>query len=162
MGNTVTETKVILSLEREWCRKLKEKNVDWIVNLFADDGRQFPPGAEPVVGPKALSDAWKSMANTKGFEILWESTEAHVSASGDMAYDFGIGTIRTPDGKTQAAKYLVVWVRQDGEWKVAVDMFNTNGPIGHQVFRTRAVQIESEPAIDVRHRPRKSQHACLR
>jgi ketosteroid isomerase-like protein len=130
MSDVATESNVILDLEREWFKKLKEKNSDWIVNLFAADGRQFPPGAEPVVGPKALHAAWEAMAHTEGFEVSWEPTEAHVSASGDMAYDFGAATIRTPDGRAEAAKYLVVWVRRGGEWKVAVDMFNTNSPSG--------------------------------
>lgn len=126
MNNGETESNVIMALERQWCTKLQEKDIDWIVNLFADEGCQFPPNAEPVVGSKALRAAWEAMANAEGLEVSWEPAEAHVSASGDMAYDFGSGTITTPDGWAQDAKYVVVWVRQDGEWKVAVDMFNTN------------------------------------
>jgi uncharacterized protein (TIGR02246 family) len=127
MKDVQEESRPILALERQWCEKLQEKDVDWIVNLFAEEGRQFPPNAEPVVGPQALRAAWEAMANTEGLRVSWEPAQAHVSASGDMAYDFGTGSITTPDGRVQAAKYVVVWVRRDGEWKVAVDMFNTNG-----------------------------------
>jgi uncharacterized protein (TIGR02246 family) len=126
MYDIAKESNAILALERQWCQKLKEKDVDWIVNLFAEQGRQFPPNAEPVVGAQALRAAWEAMANTEGLEVSWEPAEAHVAASGDMAYDFGAGTITTPDGRIQPAKYLVVWVRQNGEWKVAADMFSTN------------------------------------
>ncbi len=128
MANGTEASTKILQLEREWARKLKEKDIDWIVNLFAKEGRQFLPGAEPVVGEKALRAAWETMANTEGFEVSWEPIEAHVAASGDMAYDFGNATLRTPDGTIQAAKYVVVWVREDGAWRVAVDMFNANSP----------------------------------
>jgi ketosteroid isomerase-like protein len=131
MNNLEAESNVILALERQWCQKLQEKDIDWIVNLFADQGRQFPPNAEPVVGSQALRTAWEAMANTEGLEISWEPAEAHVSTSGDMAYDFGTGTIKTPDGRVQAAKYVVVWLRQGGEWKVAMDMFNTNTSPGN-------------------------------
>ena len=126
MNSAMRDAEVIIQLEREWLRKLKAKDVDWIVSLFAKEGRQFPPGAVPVVGSSALRAAWKAMANTEGLEVTWEPTVANVSAAGDMAFDFGTATIKTPDGRTQAAKYVVVWVRQDGDWKVAVDMFNTN------------------------------------
>jgi ketosteroid isomerase-like protein len=126
MNTTANETDVIIQLEREWSKKLKAKDIDWIVGLFAKDGRQFPPGARPVVGSRALRSAWEAMANTEGLEVSWEPAEAKVSAAGDMAYDFGTAKIKTPDGRTQAAKYVVVWVRQDGKWKVAVDIFNTN------------------------------------
>ena len=52
---------------------------------------------------------------------VWSLPEGVVKA-----YDFGNGTITTPDGKIQTAKYVVVWVHRDGKWKVAVDMFNAN------------------------------------
>ncbi len=127
MIDAETEANAIMALERQWCRKLREKDVDWIVDLFAEDGRQFPPNAKPVAGRQALRAAWDAMANTEGLEIVWEPSEVRVSAAGDMAYDFGAGTIKMPDGRTQAAKYVVVWVRQGGTWKVAMDIFNTDG-----------------------------------
>lgn len=126
MTSVTNESDVIVQLECQWWERLKAKDVDWIVGLFAKEGRWFPPGAEPVVGSKALRAAWEAMANTQGLEVSWEPTAAHVSAANDMAYDFGTVTIKTPEGRTQAGKYIVVWVRQDGAWKIAVDMFNTN------------------------------------
>ena len=120
------ESDVILELEREWCRKLQEKDVDWIVNLFAKEGRQFPPGGDIVSGSAALRTAWETLANTDGLEMTWDSTEAHVAASGDMAYDFGAVTKKLPDGHVQAAKYVIVWIRVAGQWKVAADIFNSN------------------------------------
>lgn len=117
-----------MELEREWVRKLRAKDVDWIVDLFAEDGRQFAPGIEPVVGKEGLRTAWETMANTDGLELSWEPTAVHVSASGEMAYDYGTATIKTPDGLVQPAKYVVVWTRRDGTWRVAMDMFNASGP----------------------------------
>ena len=35
-----------------------------------------------------------------------------------------VGTI--PDGTELPLEYLEVWVRVDGEWKCAADMFNAN------------------------------------
>jgi ketosteroid isomerase-like protein len=122
--DTAAEAAAIMALEREWSAKFQEKDIDWIVNLHATNGRQFPPNAEPVVGREALRAQWAAMG---ALDASWEPTEAHVSASGDMAYDFGIATINTPEGPTQS-KYLVVWTREDGEWKVAVDMFSPNQP----------------------------------
>ncbi len=94
------------------------------MNLHATNARQFPPNAEPVVGHEALRVQWEAMF---ALDVAWESVEAHVSASGDMAYDFGTGTINTPEGPIPL-KYLIAWVREDGEWKIAVDMFGPNQP----------------------------------
>ena len=116
------EAAAIMALESEWSAKFQEKDIEWILNLHARDARQMPPNAEPAIGHEALRAAWEGLFE---LDAWWESTEAHVSASGDMAYDVGTVTINTPEGPIPA-KYVVVWVREDGEWKVAVDMFSNN------------------------------------
>ncbi len=125
--DTAAEAEAIMALEREWSSKFQEGDIDWIMSLHAANARQLPPGAGPVVGADALRAAWEGMINTEGLELSWEPAEAHVSHSGDMAYDYGTAMLTTPDGKSQAMKYLVVWVRENGEWKIAADMFNSNG-----------------------------------
>ena len=121
-SDPVAEAAAIMALEREWSGKFQEKDIEWILNLHATDARQMPPNAEPAVGHEALRAAWEGLFE---LDASWEPTEAHVSASGDMAYDFGTLTINTPEGPI-LGKYLMVWMRQDGEWKVAVDMFGFN------------------------------------
>lgn len=52
-----------------------------------------------------------------------------VAQSGDMATDFGRAEIdvTSPKGTSKlVVKYLVVWKKVDGKWKVAYDMWNTN------------------------------------
>ena len=123
-SDPAVEAAAIMALEREWSAKFQEKDLEWIVNLHAANARQFPPNAEPVVGHEALRVQWEALFD---LDVAWEPVEARVSASGDMAYDFGTVTINTSDGP-MPSKYLVVWVREDGEWKVAVDMFSPNQP----------------------------------
>jgi hypothetical protein len=41
-----------------------------------------------------------------------------------MAYDYGTATTKFADGSVLEGQYLVVWIREGGEWKVAADMFN--------------------------------------
>lgn len=122
-----TEADKIIKLEKKWSDKFNEGDLNWIVNLHATNAIQLPPGGEMIQGKEALKAAWKGMINTEGLEISWESIEAHVSESGDMAYDYGKVMIRNPDGSKVASKYLVVWVKEGGEWKVIADMFNSNG-----------------------------------
>lgn len=124
--DAAAEAEVIKALERQWMQRLLADDVDWIVDLHTEDAWQLPPGAEPIVGREALRDAWEEVAATEGLEIDWEPTLARVSASGDMAYDLGSATVTTPDGQSVPSKYLVVWMRQGGRWKVAADMFSPN------------------------------------
>jgi ketosteroid isomerase-like protein len=121
------ESENIMNLQKMWSDKFGEDDVNWIVNLHASDAIQFPPGAGIAQGHEALTAAWEGMANTEGLEISWTSTAAFVSASNDMAYDHGVANVKNPDGSEVSAKYVVVWTRINGEWKVALDIFNFDG-----------------------------------
>jgi uncharacterized protein (TIGR02246 family) len=120
------EEAAIMELEREWSAMFGARDVDAILNLHAADAVQLPPGMEPVIGQEALRAAWEGFATLEGFDVSWEPTAAHVSPDGNMAYDYGTSSMTLPDGTVQNGKYLVVWVKVDGEWKVAADMFNSN------------------------------------
>ena len=127
--DAAAEAEVIMALERQWSEKFGADDVDWIMDLHTDDAWQLPPNAEPITGAEGMRAAWEGMAFAEGLEISWEPTLAKVSASGDMAWDMGSATITNPDGSVVPAKYLVVWTREDGRWKVAADMFSPNvGP----------------------------------
>ena len=124
--DTAAEAAKIMALESEWSDRFGQGDIDYIVDLHAADGIQMPPNAEAVVGSEALRAAWQGMHDTEGLSVSWESSAAFVSASGDMAWDYGKASLTSPDGKTTPMKYLVVWTRVGDEWKVAADMFNAN------------------------------------
>ena len=126
LGQTGSEEDTILALEREWSSRFALGDVDWIVAAHAPDAQQFPPNAPPVVGTEALRAAWQGMADTEGLSLSWQPTRAFVSESGDMAWDYGEGKLTNPDGETQDVKYVVVWHRIEGEWKIVMDMFSPN------------------------------------
>ena len=43
-----------------------------------------------------------------------------------MAYIYGEANINLPDGQDEGAKYVIVWVKEGADWKIAADIFNTN------------------------------------
>jgi ketosteroid isomerase-like protein len=122
--DTAAEEAAIMALEREWSSRFGAGDVEWIVDIHAAEAVQLPPDAPLVAGTEAMRAAWEGMAAT--LEASWEPTFARVSPDGNMAYDYGTASLTLPDGSVQSMKYLVVWIREDGEWKVAADMFNAN------------------------------------
>ncbi|MCH7920894.1 MAG: DUF4440 domain-containing protein [Planctomycetes bacterium] len=115
-----------MDLDRSWVADFAEGDIEGIMSYHATNAIQMPPGAPPVVGAEAVRAAWQGMIDTEGLEATWEPTEVIVAPSGDMAYDYGTLTLTMPDGTVAPMKYAVVWVRESGEWKVAVDMFNSS------------------------------------
>jgi ketosteroid isomerase-like protein len=113
----------IIELEAKWSDMFGDRDLSGIMELMAPNSVLIMPGAKPVIGIKDIRLATKAMLESED-QVSWKSDFAYVSSSGDMAYDYGTATTKLPDGTSVEGNYLVVWVKQDGEWKIAVDMFN--------------------------------------
>lgn len=117
------EADLIKQLESEWSDLYGARDLDGIIGLLAEESVLIVPGAEPIVGPDAIREATRQMLESED-EVSWSPDFAYVAPSGDMAYDYGTAITTQPDGTTVQGHYLVVWVKEDGEWKVAADIFN--------------------------------------
>ena len=68
-----------------------------------------------------------------GYSLEYRPVIAEVASAADLGYTIGTYhmTLPSSDGSIEEidGKYMTVWKRQpDGTWKVAVDMFNADGP----------------------------------
>lgn len=117
------EAEKIATLESEWSDMFGAKNLDGISALLAKDSVLIMPGAAPIVGTENIRRATRTMMESDD-EVAWKSDYAKVAPSGDMAYDYGTATTILADGSVVEGYYLVVWIREDGTWKIAADMFN--------------------------------------
>jgi ketosteroid isomerase-like protein len=92
--------------------------------FMADDAMMMPSGTLPLYGRESI----KALMSRADFELTWEPQDGEVSASGDMGWTWGTSLVSWTDdsGETQVryGKYLNVWRKIDGQWKVAVDIGN--------------------------------------
>jgi ketosteroid isomerase-like protein len=123
--DTALEAEAVLELDLEWAQRFADRDFAWISSLHAENAVQLPPGYDMIEGREAITAGWEGMATTLP-GTSWEPVMAKVSSSGDMAYVYGRATAVDPEGTATPMKYLEVWVKIDGEWKVAADMFNAN------------------------------------
>jgi len=123
--DTALEAEAILELDLEWAQRYADRDMGWITALHAENAVQLPPGSDIIKGNEAIGAAWDEMASVFP-QVTWEPVMAKVSASGDMAYLYGLATAVDVDGNAIPMKFIEVWVKIDGEWKVAADMFNAN------------------------------------
>ena len=121
------EREKILSLERAWSAMYGGGDVDGIADLLADDTVLLAAGSPPVIGRDAVVAATRAMiseAEAGNVMVAWEPEDAFLSASGDMAWDYGRATTTLADGSVIEGSYLVVWRKERGVWKVVADIFN--------------------------------------
>ena len=113
----------ISKLETEWSDKFGARDLDGITALLVKDTILIVPGSKPIVGAEDVRAATEAMLKSED-AVSWKSDFALVAPSGDMAYDYGTATTKLANGSIVQGQYLVVWVKENGQWKVAADMFN--------------------------------------
>ncbi|MGH8281085.1 MAG: YybH family protein [Gammaproteobacteria bacterium] len=96
-----------------------------------DNAVLLPEQRAPLQNRKVIEQSLQALP--AGTQLSW--TLQGADASGDLGYTWGIYTLTGHDAGGQATaaygKYLSVWQRQSGDWKLAIMMFNTSpGPGG--------------------------------
>ncbi|MEP7247212.1 MAG: DUF4440 domain-containing protein [Gammaproteobacteria bacterium] len=100
-------------------------NVDKLLGFYANDASVYPPGGPIVVGMDALKALFAGMTFTK---VRVTALNAQVAAAGDVGYTTGAFEVQA-NGQPQKGKYVTVWKKTDGSWKIAEDIFNSDtGP----------------------------------
>ena len=75
----------IMELERESCRRFQAGDLEGMASFIAEDILLFNPGSELISGKEHEQAALAEVSKVEGLEMSWEPTEAHISASEDMA-----------------------------------------------------------------------------
>ena len=119
----------LMELERECLRKFQAGDVDYVMdNLLAENALVCPPGIEAVFGRENQRAMFKEFLGMEGVELSWDPIEAHVSPSEEMGYVYGWVNWKMPgDAAETKGKYISVWIKEDGEWRNAVEIRNSNG-----------------------------------
>ena len=122
------EVDKVMELEREAYRLYQAGDIDGMIDkVIAENARVCPPGSESIVGRENQRVLFKELAQMEGFELSWEPLEAQVSASNDMAYVYGSVRWKMPESAEEVGKFVSVWVKENGEWKNAVEIRNSDG-----------------------------------
>jgi uncharacterized protein (TIGR02246 family) len=94
-----------------------------IAQLYTETAEVIAPGAPVARGRAAIADFWKAgFAANPPKSIQLETRE--VESAGDLAVELGTVKLGFRDGSTQQARYLVVWKREGGSWRLHRDIWN--------------------------------------
>jgi ketosteroid isomerase-like protein len=132
----------IRKLDKAWSDAASKGigNLDNMVSVYAPNATVVWPDQPPAHGPKAIRKVWKSaFEQFHELHVTFGPVRIGISEAGDMASDFGKVSMawtetkkvkgRTVKQRVKAkAKYLMVWTKVDGAWKVLYDSYNMNAP----------------------------------
>lgn len=96
--------------------------------LYTDNARVLPPNIEPVVGKAAIQELFQSLADMGAKTLKLKTGSVH--DFGDAAVEEGDYAFELqPEGSevmTDLGTYVVMWRRDGGEWKLDLDIWNSN------------------------------------
>jgi ketosteroid isomerase-like protein len=98
-----------------------------VAMAYTDDAVAYPANSEAVRGRAALQALWKGAfdAGITGFDLKTEEVEA----AGDTAWETGTYLMKLKDGTVaDRGKYVVIWKRVRGDWKIHRDIWTTSLP----------------------------------
>ena len=119
----------IQALNKQWLGAVARGDAAMIGELYAADGSLLPSNSPIATGRENVAAAWKGMLSLPGFSLNFRPTRIDIAASGDLASDIGTYDLAY-DGKdgrvTDKGKYVVVWKKVKGQWRVLADIFNSD------------------------------------
>lgn len=123
------DAETLRQLATEWAAAEAANDIDAALGLMWEDAVMQPPNAPQIEGHEAIRALYESVT----FESL-DPGPLTARVSGDLGVVWSprmTYTLVTPDGPfTDEAKFVAVWERRGGEWKVLENTWNSNLPTG--------------------------------
>ena len=98
-----------------------------MVNSFTEDGKIFPPNSDAVIGRSAIAGLVSQYLKF-GIKEFRDETTALYGNEDNLIEE---GNYFRGDGKGNTidkGKYIDVWRKVDGDWKIYSEIFNTSIP----------------------------------
>ena len=116
----------IQSLNDQFTKAFNAGDIAAVAAHYTEDAVVLPPGAEMVLGRNAILTFWKSAADQIG-DIKLTAVDVKPLGS-NAAREIGTFSLRTKGAQSQqvTGKYVVVWEKVGGDWKLATDIWNMN------------------------------------
>lgn len=98
-----------------------------IADLYTEDGMLLPTGSDIVSGKEGVRNFWQGVMDMGVKQVKLDSVE--IEQHGDTAIELGNYTLRAENSQIiDQGKYMVVWKKQQNQWKIQKDIWNTNQP----------------------------------
>jgi uncharacterized protein (TIGR02246 family) len=118
--------KTMQSLNEEWMSAFGKGDSYALAAMYAEDAYLLPAGADMVHGRQAIQSFWEeTMRRLKDGSLAAVDVEP---LGPDAAREIGTFSFKTKAEPSEevTGKYVVVWRKVKGKWKLATDIWNMN------------------------------------
>jgi uncharacterized protein (TIGR02246 family) len=115
----------IAAVNRQFEEAARQGDLDRLASLYTRDAVALPPDGPLVKGRDNIKQMWGSIAQQIGLKEVRLST-LDFEQAGDTGYEVGEATLALSSG-TAVVKFVVVWKKEDGQWRLHRDIWNAKG-----------------------------------
>jgi hypothetical protein len=110
----------LMAADRAFARASAERGAEAWRDAFAARGLMYGSGDTPAVGPRDVGRRVSGIVE----RLRWEPTSSGMLWPGALGYTVGRWWMAPESGaeEREGPRYLTVWQRTGGEWKVALDL----------------------------------------
>ena len=114
----------IEAVNAKWVELFNKGDFEAIGQLYTTDAIALPPGSAMVKGRAAIGAMWKNLAQEAGNPKVTTLEVKRLSPS--AVREIGTFSLMTKGSspKELSGKYLVVWEKVRGDWRLAADIWN--------------------------------------
>ena len=126
------DEQAIRALDAQFETTAAKGDLDGQVRSYAGDAIMLPPDRTALRGFEAIRANSADFLKLPGLVLRVIPERIEVAAAGDFAVDTGRVEVEfdSRQGRVKSAsKYLQVWRKTNGEWKIAYDTWNSNAPV---------------------------------
>ncbi len=117
----------ITAANKVFMETFKDGDAAVLASLYTEDGKVLPPNAGIVEGKEAMQAFWQTVIDMGVKEVVLEIVE--VEGHGDTAIEVSKFKMKDTNGnELDHGKYIVIWKRVEGNWKVHYDIVNSSVP----------------------------------
>ena len=129
-GQTYTgdpeEISNIVKSAKNFSQHIVNADYEKIGDAYTADAKIFPNNTKIIEGREQIIQYWELPEGVR--TIAHKTMASEIKIIGDEAYDYGYyeGTTRRANGEEVSwkGKYVIVWKKVEGEWKMYLDIWN--------------------------------------
>lgn len=124
--STVDVTQEIEEANKAFMEVRKSGDAEAMSMLYTVDARILPSNGTVINGREAIQKYWSDGLDQESSELKLETISAE--GIGDVAIEEGSYIVYVGEQVVDEGKYIVTWKKEDGQWKLDLDIWNSNLP----------------------------------
>ena len=125
------DSQAIRAASKQWDDAFNRGDAAAVAALYTEEANLLPPNSPMIVDTEGIQAVFQGFFDAGGGDLQGTVIDLHVN--GDMAHMVGNYTLTIQpeegDAITDSGKYVEIWKRENGRWKIDVGIWNSSLPL---------------------------------